>query len=178
MNNLNDALAWALLPLYFASRGLPVARIGIVAAAYPASWGLGQLATGAWSDRIGRKPLIVAGMLLQAVGLVAVLAFGTFPGWVFAALLMGGGTAMTYPTLLAAVSDVAGPAWRASAIGVYRLWRDLGFVVGALAAGAVADLAGMRPAIAVVAAATAMSGAVVLVRMDETRPVSGEGIRP
>lgn len=168
VNNLNDALAWGLVPLYLASKGLSVGRIGVVAAAYPAAWGLGQLVTGAWSDRVGRKPLIVGGMWLQAIGIAGVLVASAYSGWVVAALLMGAGTALTYPTLLAAVGDVAGPSWRASAVGVYRLWRDLGFVAGALVAGVVADLLGAPSAIVAVAVVTAGSGALVMVRMDET----------
>lgn len=168
VNNLNDGVAWGLLPLLYASHGLSVAEIGILAAAYPAIWGVGQAATGALSDRIGRKGLIVGGMLVQG-GAIAVIAMSTtFWPWLAAALTLGLGTAMVYPTLLAVVADVADPAWRGAAVGVYRLWRDLGFVVGAVAAGAVAQVAGMPAAILVVAALTAGSGIVVLVRMRET----------
>jgi MFS family permease len=170
VNNLNDGLAWGLLPLLFARGGLSVARIGVLAALYPAVWGLGQLGTGPLSDRLGRKPLIVGGMLLQAVALAGTALAGSFPPWAASAILLGVGTAMVYPTLLAAISDVAHPTWRASAVGVYRLWRDAGFAVGALLAGILADLAGLRAAVWVVAALTAASGLVVAVRMYETHP--------
>ncbi len=168
VNNLNDGLAWGLFPVLFAATGLSVARIGVLAALYPAVWGAGQLLTGAWSDRIGRKPLIVAGMLTQAVALGLVAVVDTFAWWAGAAVLLGAGTAMVYPTLLAAVGDVAHPAWRARAVGVYRLWRDGGFAVGALLAGVLADAFGIRAAVAVVAVLTAASGVLVAVRMYET----------
>ncbi|MGH8969212.1 MAG: MFS transporter, partial [Actinomycetes bacterium] len=119
VNNLNDGLAWGLFPIHFAAAGLSVTRIGVLAALYPAMWGLGQLVTGAWSDRVGRKPLIVTGMLTQAVALAAVAAVDSFAAWAAAAVLLGAGTALVYPTLLAAVGDVAHPAWRARAVGVY-----------------------------------------------------------
>jgi MFS family permease len=170
VNNLNDGLAWGLFPVLFASAGLSVTRIGILAALYPAVWGLGQLATGALSDRVGRKRLIAAGMALQAAALALVAAGHSFTVWAVAAVLLGVGTAMVYPTLLAAVGDVAHPAWRARAVGVYRLWRDGGFAVGALLAGIVADLSGIPAAIWTVAVLTAASGAVVAVRMYETHP--------
>lgn len=170
VNNLNDGLAWGLFPLYFAAAGLPVARIGILAALYPAVWGLGQLVTGGVSDRIGRKPLIAGGMLLQAAALALVAATEGFATWAAGALLLGVGTAMVYPTLLAAVGDVAHPTWRARSVGVYRLWRDGGFAVGALLAGVVADILGPTAAIYAVAAITAASGIVVVVRMYETHP--------
>ena len=152
----------------FAAAGLSVTRIGMLAALYPAVWGLGQLLTGAWSDRIGRKPLIVAGMFTQAAALALVAAADSFAVWAVAAALLGAGTALVYPTLLAAVGDVAHPAWRARAVGVYRLWRDGGFAVGALLAGLLADAFGVRAAVWTVAALTAASGAVVAVRMYET----------
>ena len=171
VNNLNDGLAWGIFPLFFAQTvGLSIARIGILAAIYPAVWGLGQLVTGAWSDRVGRKWLIAGGMWLQAaaIGLIAVSrGFGL---WAFGAVLLGAGTAMVYPTLLAAVGDVAHPAWRASSVGVYRLWRDAGFAVGALLAGVVADAFGLEAAIWVVAILTAASGVIVAIRMYETHP--------
>jgi MFS family permease len=167
-NNLNDGLAWGLLPIFFASHGVSVAGIGVLAAIYPAVWGAGQLVTGALSDRIGRKWLISAGMLLQAVALGLLAASASFGAWAAEAALLGVGTAMVYPTLLAAIGDVARPTWRASAVGVYRLWRDLGFAVGALLAGVVADLLNMPAAIWTVAAITAVSGVVVAVRMYET----------
>lgn len=168
VNNLNDGMAWGLLPLYFTTAGLSLGELGALAAVYPAVWAIAQVATGAWSDTIGRKPLIVAGMLLQALA-IAVLAVGdTFAIWFGAAVVLGVGTAFVYPTLLASVADVAAPAWRGSAVGVYRLWRDLGFAAGAIVTGLVADLAGMASAIWIVAALTAGSGLVVWVRMRET----------
>ena len=168
VNNLNDGLAWGLFPLLFASHGLSVGRIGLLAALYPAVWGLGQLATGALSDRWGRKRFIAGGMLLQAAAIGLIAATSSFGPWALGAMLLGAGTAMVYPTLLAAIGDVAHPAWRASAVGVYRLWRDSGFAVGALLAGIVADWLGLTAAIWTVAAITAASGLVVIVRMYET----------
>jgi MFS family permease len=168
VNNLNDGLAWGLLPLLFVRGGLPVAQVGLLAALYPAVWGLGQLLTGPLSDRLGRKPLITAGMLLQALALAGTAMAGSFLPWAASAIVLGAGTAMVYPTLLAAISDVAHPSWRATAVGVYRLWRDAGFAVGALLAGLVADLAGLEAAVWMVAALTAASGLVVAGRMYET----------
>jgi MFS family permease len=168
VNNLNDGLAWGIFPLLFARGGLSVARIGILAALYPAVWGAGQLITGALSDRWGRKWLIAAGMWTQAVAIGVIASVHGFWPWAAGALLLGAGTAMVYPTLLAAIGDVAHPSWRASSVGVYRLWRDGGFAVGALVAGAVADLFGLAAAIWVVAALTALSGLVVALRMYET----------
>jgi MFS family permease len=168
VNNLNDGLAWGLFPLYFATAGLSVGRIGVLAATYPAVWGVGQLLTGALSDRIGRKWLIVAGMGTQAVAIALVASTSGFGPWLAAVALLGAGTAMVYPTLLAAVADVSDPTWRASAVGTYRLWRDAGFVVGAFVAGLVADLVDLPAAIWSVAALTAASGAVVAIRMYET----------
>ena len=173
VNNLNDGLAWGLFPLLFAAAGLGLGRIGILAALYPAVWGVGQLVTGGLSDRWGRKWLIAAGMWVQAVGLAIVAGTASFVPWVLAAVLLGVGTAMVYPTLLAAIGDVAHPAWRARAVGTYRLWRDSGFAVGALLAGVLADLFGIRVAIAAVAAITAVSGLVVAVRMYETHHQRG-----
>ena len=170
VNNLNDSMAWGLLPLYYAAAGVPIAQIGVLAAVYPGVWAIAQVGTGAWSDRIGRKRLIVAGMLVQAAALCMIAAGSSFTTWLVAAAVLGLGTAMVYPTLLAAVADVADPIWRGSAIGVYRLWRDLGFAVGAVVTGIVADAAGMPAAIWSVAALTAVSGLVVLARMRETRP--------
>jgi MFS family permease len=170
VNNLNDGLAWGLLPIYYAAAGLSVAEIGALAAIYPAVWGLGQLVTGALSDRLGRKGLIVGGMLLQAAAIALIAASRGFAPWAGAAVLLGAGTAMVYPTLLAVIGDVAHPAWRASAVGVYRLWRDAGFAVGALLAGLIADSLGMPAAIWTVAALTGASGLVVLMRMYETHP--------
>jgi MFS family permease len=171
VNNLNDGVAWGLFPVLFAAAGLSLGRVGVLVALYPAVWGVGQLITGAISDRLGRKPLIVAGMWLQAAALTVVALAHTFPAWAGAAVLLGAGTALVYPTLLAAIGDVAHPAWRARSIGIYRLWRDGGFAVGALLAGVIADLWGIRPAIAAVAAITAASGLVVTLRMYETLDV-------
>jgi MFS family permease len=170
VNNLNDGLAWGLFPILFLTAGLSVGRIGVLAALYPGVWGVAQLATGALSDRWGRKGLIVGGMLLQAVALALVAAVTGFGWWALALVLLGLGTAMVYPTLLAAIGDVAHPSWRARAVGTYRLWRDGGFAVGALVSGVLADLYGVRAAVAAVAALTALSGLVVLVRMPETHP--------
>ena len=170
VNNLNDGLAWGLFPIFFAASGLSIGRIGVLAALYPAVWGLGQLYTGALSDRVGRKPLIVGGMLTQAVAIAWIAATGGFWAWALGAVILGAGTAMVYPTLLAAIGDVAHPAWRARSVGIYRLWRDGGFAIGALLAGILADLISIPAAIYTVAALTALSGAVVAVRMYETRP--------
>jgi MFS family permease len=169
VNNLNDGLAWGLFPLLFATAGMSVGRIGILAALYPAVWGLGQLGTGALSDRIGRKSLIVGGMFTQAVALSLVATSDSFTLWAIGAVLLGAGTAMVYPTLLAVIGDVAHPAWRARSVGIYRLWRDAGFAVGAVLSGIVADLWGVRTAVWTVAALTALSGALVASRMYETR---------
>ncbi len=170
VNNLNDGLAWGLFPIFFAAAGLSVGRIGVLAAIYPAVWGLGQLYTGALSDRIGRKPLIAGGMFTQAVAIAWMAAVSGFWPWFLGAALLGAGTAMVYPTLLASIGDVAHPAWRARAVGVYRLWRDAGFAVGALFAGVIADLVSIEAAIYAVALLTALSGMVVVVRMYETHP--------
>jgi MFS family permease len=170
VNNLNDGLAWGLLPLYFADAGLSVARIGILAALYPMVWGLGQLVTGGLSDRIGRKPLIAGGMLIQASALGVFAATEGFAIWAVASVLIGVGTAMVYPTLLATIGDVAHPSWRARSVGIYRLWRDGGFAVGALLAGVLADAFDIPVAIWAIAALTAASGIVVIVRMYETHP--------
>jgi MFS family permease len=159
VNNLNDALAWGLIPLFLAANGAGVGQIGLVAGLYPAVWGLGQIWTGHLSDQLGRKPLIVGGMLAQAVALVALaLSGGGFALAAVAAILLGAGTAMVYPTLIAAISDAVPPVARAPAIGVYRFWRDMGYVAGGLLAGAVADALGFGGAIAVVAGLTAASG--------------------
>lgn len=159
VNNLNDALAWGLVPLYLAAHGASLTEVGIVAAVYPAVWGAGQLLTGWLSDHTGRKPLIVAGMLVQAAALaLLILAGGAFALTLVAAILLGAGTALVYPTLIAAVSDAVEPVDRARAVGVYRFWRDFGFVAGALIGGFVSDLLGTGAAIAFVAALTAASG--------------------
>jgi MFS family permease len=175
VNNLNDGLAWGIFPLYFAEvAGLSIARIGVLAALYPAVWGVGQLFTGALSDRIGRKWLIATGMWVQAVAIGLIGATGGFEAWAVGAVLLGAGTAMVYPTLLAAIGDVAHPSWRATAVGVYRLWRDAGFAIGALVAGVVADALGLDAAIWTVAALTAASGVIVAIRMYETHQTRPE----
>ncbi|GHO77723.1 hypothetical protein KSD_54940 [Ktedonobacter sp. SOSP1-85] len=170
VNNLNDGLAWGIFPLFFAAGGLSIMQIGLLAGIYPAVWGLGQLLTGALSDRIGRKGMIVVGMMLQgsAIGLLPLLH--GFGWWALAMGLLGLGTALVYPTLLAAIADVAHPDWRASAVGVYRLWRDSGYVLGALLAGILADLFGVSRAIPVIGALTVLSGIVVQAVMAETLP--------
>ncbi len=178
VNNLNDGLAWGLLPLYFAAAGLSVARIGILAALYPMVWGLGQLVTGGLSDRIGRKPLIAGGMLVQAAALGLFAATEGFGIWAVASVLIGVGTAMVYPTLLATIGDVAHPSWRARSVGVYRLWRDGGFAVGALLAGVLADAFDITVAIWAIAGLTAASGIVVIVRMYETHPRHERALYP
>jgi MFS family permease len=167
INNLNDALVWGLVPLFLANQGLSVGRIGVVAALYPATWGLAQLGTGAWSDVIGRKPLIVAGLWLQAVGIAGLAVSDTYEWWVMCALAMGFGTALVYPTLIAAIGDRAHPTWRASAVGVYRLWRDLGYAVGGIIVGILADAIDEQAAIFTVATVTAASGVVVARRMQD-----------
>jgi MFS family permease len=170
VNNLNDGMAWGLFPIFLTHGGVGLGGIALITAAYPLSWGVLQLGTGTLSDRLGRKPLIVAGMALQGVALLAMSKVQGVGLWVATAVTLGLGTALVYPTLLAAVSDVAHPSWRASAVGVYRLWRDLGYVVGALAAGAIADLAGIPAAIVAVALVTLVSAVVALVRLRETLP--------
>jgi MFS family permease len=170
VNNLNDGMAWGLFPLYFAAAGISLKHIGTLAALYPATWGIAQLFTGAWSDRVGRKWLIAAGMWVQAVGIATTILSGSLFGFATGAVLLGIGTAMVYPTLLAAIGDVAHPTWRASSIGVYRLWRDLGYAIGALLAGVAADFFGLAIAIWTVAALTLFSGVIVAIRMAETLP--------
>ncbi len=174
VNNLNDGMSWGLLPLFFAAAGMSLTQIGWLAALYPAVWGVGQLFTGAWSDRIGRKGLIVAGMWLQALAIGVLAISSGFPGFASGAVLLGAGTAMVYPTLLAAIGDVAHPTWRASAVGVYRLWRDLGYAVGAIIAGVIADRFGLSAALWFVAMLTFMSGVIVLLRMQEGGEQNGE----
>ncbi len=176
VNNLNDGMAWGLFPLVFAGAGMDLAQVGLLAAIYPATWGLAQLVTGALSDRTGRKPLIVWGMWVQAAGIGMVTLAQAFAGFVAGAVLLGLGTAMVYPTLLAAIGDVAHPSWRASAVGVYRLWRDLGYAIGALLAGLTADAFGLHVAMWVIAALTFASGVVSATRMAETLPQVAPGI--
>jgi MFS family permease len=173
VNNLNDGMAWGLFPLFFAAAQMTIGEIGTLAAVYPATWGIAQLFTGAWSDRVGRKWLISAGMWVQAVGIGVVIVSGRFAGFATGAGLLGIGTAMVYPTLLAAIGDVAHPSWRASSVGVYRLWRDLGYAIGALLAGVSSDALGLSAAMWIIAALTFVSGLAVALRMRE----SLQGIR-
>jgi MFS family permease len=172
VNNLNDGMAWGLFPLLFAAASLDFAQIGVLAAIYPLTWGVGQLVTGALSDRIGRKPLIAGGMWAQAFAIGFISISTSFGGFAFGATLLGVGTAMVYPTLLAAIGDVVHPSWRASAVGVYRLWRDLGYAIGALLAGICADWLGLAGAMQVVAALTFISGLLAAIRMHETLAVA------
>ena len=172
VNNLNDALAWGLLPIVQAAAGLSLAEIGLLAGAYPATWGVAQIATGALSDRIGRKGLIVAGMLVQGTAIAGIAATTGFAPWFLCAVLLGLGTAMVYPTLIAVVADIAQPSERGAVTGIYRFWRDLGFAVGAVLVGTVADRVDPRAAILAVAALTAISGVIVAIRMRESRPAS------
>jgi MFS family permease len=168
VNNLNFGLSWGLFPLLFASADLAVNRIGVLIALYPAIWGIGQLATGALSDRWGRKHLITTGMLTQAAALAVIALADTFPVWALATILLGAGTAMVYPALLAAIGDVAHPTWRARAVGVYRLWRDSGYAAGAVLGGIVADLWDLRAAVWAAAALSLATGLSVATRMYET----------
>jgi MFS family permease len=168
VNNLNDGLAWGLFPLFFASGGASIRDIAVLAFVYPATWGVTQLWTGALSDRWGRKWMIASGMLVQAAALASIAGWRGLGPWIIAGVVLGIGTAMVYPTLLAAVGDVAHPTWRASAVGIYRLWRDLGYAIGAIVAGVLADAFGMSTAIIAVAALTAVSGLSVAIRMPET----------
>lgn len=168
VNNLNDGMSWGIFPLFFASFGLGVERIGILKAVYPATWGILQVATGPLSDRWGRKGLIVAGMWIQSVGLFLTALTNRFEWWLAGSLLLGFGTAMVYPSLIAAVSDASHPSWRARSLSVYRFWRDLGYAIGALSAGLIADHFGLSRAIASIAALTFLSGAVVAMVMVES----------
>ena len=178
VNNLNFGLAWGLFPLLFATAELSTGQIGLLFALYPGVWGLGQLATGAISDRIGRKHLISAGMATQAAALSVIALGHGFGAWAAGTVLLGVGTAMVYPTLLAAVGDVAHPAWRGRAVGVYRVWRDLGYAVGAILGGVVADAAGLQAAVWSAAALSAAAAIAVAVRMYETHPPSARRTDP
>jgi MFS family permease len=169
VNNLNDGMSWGIFPLFFASFGLGVERIGILKAVYPATWGILQVATGPLSDRWGRKGLIVAGMWVQAAGLLLTSLTTTFESWLVGSLLLGIGTAMVYPSLIAAVSDASHPTWRARSLSVYRFWRDLGYAIGALSAGLIADLFGMAWAIGLIGVLTFVSGVIVAVVMTNKR---------
>jgi MFS family permease len=170
VNNLNDGMSWGIFPLFFASLGLSVQRIGVLKAVYPVVWGMLQIVTGPLSDRWGRKGLIVAGMWLQAVGLCMTAASTQFSVWLGASALLGVGTAMVYPSLIAAVSDASHPSWRARALSVYRFWRDLGYAIGALAAGLIADRFGFAAAIFAIGVLTFASGVIVAVAMREAQP--------
>jgi MFS family permease len=172
VNNLNDGMSWGLYPLFFAAHGLDVQRIGVVKALYPAVWGVLQIATGMLSDRLGRKGLIAWGMVVQAGGIWLTVLVPDYPAWLAGAILQGVGTAMVYPTLLAAITDHAHPTWRASSLGVYRFWRDLGYAVGALLSGLIADVVGIGAAIHVVAALTLLSGGVVGAAMRQPAPAT------
>jgi MFS family permease len=167
VNNLNDGMSWGVFPLFFSSFGLGVGRIGILKAVYPAVWGTLQVVTGPLSDRWGRKGLIVAGMWVQAAGIFVTVATRSFEWWMLGSVLLGLGTAMVYPSLIAAVSDNSHPSWRARSLSVYRFWRDLGYAVGALSAGIIADTLGISWAIGSVGALTFLSGAVVALYMRE-----------
>lgn len=168
INNLNDGMAWGLFPLVFAAAGMSIAQVGMLAAIYPAVWACAQIYAGALSDRVGRKWLIAGGMWVQAIGIGITVVSEQF--WTFAvgAVFLGLGTAMVYPTLLAAIGDVAHPSWRASAVGVYRLWRDLGYAIGALIAGFTADYFGLSAAVWLIATITLASGVIAALRMEET----------
>jgi len=168
VNNLNDGMAWGLFPILFASQGLSLEKIGWLAAIYPATWGLAQLWTGHASDSWGRKGLIVWGMWIQAIGIFVTMFSEQFLGFAFGGVLLGVGTAMVYPTLLAAIGDVVHPSWRASSVGIYRLWRDSGYAIGAIISGLVADFFGITAAIGLVALITFLSGVIVKIRMAET----------
>jgi MFS family permease len=168
VNNLNFGLSWGLFPLLFAGAGLPVSQVGLVFALYPGVWGVGQLFTGALSDRWGRKHLITVGMLGQATAMALIAMGDSFATWAVGAVVLGAGTAMVYPTLLAAIGDVAHPEWRGQAVGIYRVWRDLGYAVGAIMGGVVADLWSLRAAVWAAAGISALSALVVAARMYET----------
>jgi MFS family permease len=171
VNNLNDGMSWGLFPLFFAAHGLPIEHIGVVKAVYPLTWGLLQVATGPLSDRVGRRGLIAGGMMMQALGIWLTVLVPEYGAWLVGAVLQGAGTAMVYPTLLAAIADHAHPQWRASSLGVYRFWRDLGYAIGALLSGVIADAVSIGAAIHLVAAITLLSGLVTLVVMRAPRGV-------
>jgi len=169
INNLNDGMSWGIFPLFFTTLGLGVERVGILKAIYPVVWGVGQIVTGPLSDRWGRKGLIVAGMWVQAAGLFLTGLTGRFEWWLVASVLLGLGTAMVYPSLIAAVSDASHPTWRARSLSVYRFWRDLGYAIGALSAGLIADHFGFGAAILTIGIVTFLSGAIVAIVMRESR---------
>lgn len=172
VNNLNDGMSWGIFPLFYSAFGLGLDRIGLLKAIYPMVWSLLQIITGPLSDRWGRKGLIVAGMWLQAAALLLTALTREFGWWLAASVLLGIGTAMVYPSLIAAVSDASHPSWRARSLSVYRFWRDLGYAIGALAAGLIADAFGFAAAIAAIAGLTFLSGVVTAITMQETRTVS------
>jgi predicted MFS family arabinose efflux permease len=169
VNNLNDGMSWGIFPLWFAARGLSIERIGVLKAVYPMIWGALQVLTGPLSDRWGRKGMIVAGMWVQAGGLLVTAISRQFGGWLLGSVLLGVGTAMVYPALIAAVSDASHPSWRAKSLSVYRFWRDMGYAIGALGAGIIADLFGVTWAIGATGALTFASGVIVAAVMDERR---------
>ncbi len=175
VNNLNDGMSWGVFPLFFAAYGLSIERIGVLKAVYPAIWGVMQTATGPLSDRWGRKGLIVAGMWTQAVGLLLTAATHSFGWWLVASVLLGLGTAMVYPTLIASVSDASNPSWRARSLSVYRFWRDLGYAIGALSAGVLTDLFGAAVAIASIGALTFASGVLTAFAMTDLRGGASKG---
>jgi MFS family permease len=176
VNNLNFGMSWGIFPLFFASFGLAVERIGILNSVYPAVWGVLQTVTGPLSDRWGRKGLIVAGMWVQGSGLFLIGVMHNFGWWLFASALLGLGTAMVYPTLIAAVSDASHPSWRARSLSAYRFWRDLGYAIGALAAGIIADSLGLAWSIRIIAALSFLSGAVVALLMREQSHTSNPAL--
>ncbi len=175
INNLNDGMSWGIFPLFFVAQGLHVEGLGILKFVYPAVWGLSQIVTGPLADTFGRKRLIASGMIVQAVSIWLILATGTFAWWIAGSVLLGIGTAMVYPARLAVVSDAAEPAWRARSLGVYRFWRDMGYAIGALLAGLMADLLGLAWAIGVVGGLTLCSGIITAFVMRETRRASLHG---
>jgi MFS family permease len=177
VNNLNEGMAWGLFPLMFAGAGLSLRSVGMLIALAPAVWGIGQFFTGALSDRVGRKWLIAGGQWTEAVGLLIIALGDSSVVWAVGSAVFGAGTAMAYPTLIAAIGDIAHPSWRARAVGVYRLWRDLGFAVGAIIAGVLADAVDIRFAVLVVAGITALSGIDVAIRLRESlrRPLPTSG---
>jgi MFS family permease len=168
MNNLNDGMSWAIFPIFFVAHGLGIEHIGVLKAVYPAIWGLLQTVTGPLSDRWGRKGLIVWGMWVQAAGLIVTAAANHFGWWLAGTALLGIGTAMVYPTLLAAISDASHPTWRARSLSIYRFWRDLGYAVGALLAGLIGDAFGLVWAIAAIGLLTFLSGLVTMIFMRQT----------
>jgi MFS family permease len=168
VNNLNDGMSWAIFPIFFAAHGLGVQYIGVLKAVYPTVWGVLQTVTGPLSDRWGRKGLIVWGMWVQAAGLFITAAMGHFVWWMAGSVLLGIGTAMVYPTLLAAISDASHPTWRARSLSIYRFWRDMGYAVGALLAGMIGDAFGFAWAIAAIGGLTFLSGVVTMIFMHET----------